>query len=386
MKTFFRIAAAAALFAAMTACDAFHSLTKSRLKTAQGSPYELIVVCPQQEWTGELGDTLRSILTAPVPYLNQTEPLFDVLRVLPSGFENLVTRHRNVLQVLVDAEVEEPAAAVQYDLYAQPQIVVTLQGPTQQSLVDYLGAHRGELLYVLEKAERDRTIDFGRKFPDKFLTGLVKEQFGVDFSVPQGYKLRAKDDDFLWISYEFPQASQGFFIYSYPYTGKQALTVEALTEARNRFAARIPGPSEGSYMITADVYEPDLRTFRQGEGSFDVCACNPPYFTAGPQSQNAAHALARHENTCTLDDVCACAFRLLKDGGRLALCHRPERLAEVLDVLRAHRLEPKRLAFVKNRADAAPWLFLVEAQKNRKTGLRVEPDVLISAGAALYGR
>ena len=59
---------------------------------------------------------------------------------------------------------------------------------------------------------------------------------------------------------------------------------------------------------------------------------------------------------------------------------------QVLAVLRAHRLEPKRLAFVKNRADAAPWLFLVEAQKNRKTGLRVEPDVLISAGAALYGR
>ena len=58
---------------------------------------------------------------------------------------------------------------------------------------------------------------------------------------------------------------------------------------------------------------------------------------------------------------------------------------EVLDVLRAHRLEPKRLAFVKNRADATPWLFLVEAQKNRRTGLRIEPDVLITAGAAMYG-
>ena len=57
-----------------------------------------------------------------------------------------------------------------------------------------------------------------------------------------------------------------------------------------------------------------------------------------------------------------------------------------LAVLRANRLEPKRLAFVKNKADGAPWLFLVEAQKNRKTGLRVEPDVLIRAGAALYGR
>ena len=144
---------------------------------------------------------------------------------------------------------------------------------------------------------------------------------------------------------------------------------------------------EGSALLSAAVQEQDighiepvcadLRAFRQGEGSFDVCACNPPYFTAGPQSQNAAHALARHENTCTLDDVCACAFRLLKDGGRLALCHRPERLAEVLDVLRAHRLEPKRLAFVKNRADAAPWLFLVEAQKNRKTGLRVAVQLAV---------
>ena len=84
--------------------------------------------------------------------------------------------------------------------------------------------------------------------------------------------------------------------------------------------------------------------------------------------------------------MCGCAFRLLKDGGRFSLCHRPERLAEVLAVLRAHRLEPKRLAFVKNQLDAAPWLFLVEAQKNRKTGLRIEPDVLLSTGAALYGK
>lgn len=129
----------------------------------------------------------------------------------------------------------------------------------------------------------------------------------------------------------------------------------------------------------------DLRDFSEGAGQFDLCACNPPYFTAGRPSADAARAAARHETFCSLEDVCVCAFRLLKDGGRLALCHRPERLAEVLAVLRAARLEPKRLAFVKNQPDAAPWLFLVEAQKNRRTGLRVEPDVLLSTGAALYG-
>ena len=44
--------------------------------------------------------------------------------------------------------------------------------------------------------------------------------------------------------------------------------------------------------------------------------------------------------------------------------------------LRENRLEPKRLAFVKSAPDRAPWLFLAEAQKNRRPGLRVEPDLL----------
>ena len=48
-------------------------------------------------------------------------------------------------------------------------------------------------------------------------------------------------------------------------------------------------------------YLTDLRTFREGEGQFDVCACNPPYFTAGPQSTDAGRATARHETDCTLE-------------------------------------------------------------------------------------
>ena len=132
----------------------------------------------------------------------------------------------------------------------------------------------------------------------------------------------------------------------------------------------------------------DLRTFCAAgpeQGRYDFAACNPPYFTAGPQSPDPVRAAARHTVTCTTEDVAQCARRALRDGGRLLLCQRPEQLAEVLSTLRAARLEPKRLAFVKNRPDAAPWLFLVEAQKGRKTGLRVEPDVLITSGAAMYG-
>ena len=103
MKGVVKLAVVLAVAASCFGCKAFRTLGEQRIN-AQGAPYELIVVCDQPEWQGALGDTLRSILTEPVAGLNQREPLFDVLRVLPSGFENLVTRHRNVLQVLVDAE------------------------------------------------------------------------------------------------------------------------------------------------------------------------------------------------------------------------------------------------------------------------------------------
>lgn len=122
----------------------------------------------------------------------------------------------------------------------------------------------------------------------------------------------------------------------------------------------------------------DQRLWRDAawEGLCDVAACNPPYFTGGHVSPDPARAAARHEETCAFEDAAACAARLLRDGGRFAVCHRPEQLARVLAALTAARLEPKRLQFVKQAPDAAPWLFLCEAQKNRRPGLTVLPDLL----------
>lgn len=131
----------------------------------------------------------------------------------------------------------------------------------------------------------------------------------------------------------------------------------------------------------------DLRDFcRSGpeQGRYAFAACNPPYFAAGPRSPDALRAAARHTGSCTMQDVADCAARALQDGGRFVLCHRPDRLAEVLAVLRAARLEPKKLQFVKQRADAAPWLFLVQAQKGRATGLQLLPDHLMT-DAVRYG-
>ncbi|MEG2500143.1 MAG: methyltransferase [Oscillospiraceae bacterium] len=121
----------------------------------------------------------------------------------------------------------------------------------------------------------------------------------------------------------------------------------------------------------------DLRTFKD-EPMYDLVACNPPYFKGGYESLSPTRRTARHEISCTIEDVCLCAMRLLKDGGRLCLCHRPERMADVICAMRAARIEPKVIRFVRQRqAAGTPWLFLIEGQKNRASGIRYLPDLII---------
>lgn len=114
------------------------------------------------------------------------------------------------------------------------------------------------------------------------------------------------------------------------------------------------------------------------DGGYHLVAANPPYFTGGYVSPEAARATARHEGGCTLEQVAAAAARLLRDGGRFAMCNRPEHLARTCCILSAAGLEPKRLVFAKQTPKDAPWLFLLEAQKNRKPGLRFEPDIYMA--------
>lgn len=119
-------------------------------------------------------------------------------------------------------------------------------------------------------------------------------------------------------------------------------------------------------------------------GGFDRVTCNPPYFAAGTgvKSCGSAQRTARHEpGPDMLPSLCRAAAGLLKNRGRFCLCHRPERLADVITALRMAGLEPKRLQFVQQRADTAPWLMLCEAMKGGGNGLHIEAPRVKSISA-----
>lgn len=114
-------------------------------------------------------------------------------------------------------------------------------------------------------------------------------------------------------------------------------------------------------------------------GRSTLITCNPPYKAdnAGIQNPDKIDRQARHEISCTMEDIVAVSARLLQTSGRLCMCQRPERLAELMSLMRKYKVEPKRLRLVTQRKGNAPWLFLLEGKRCAKTGLVIEPELYI---------
>ena len=265
MKYISKIVTLVIIILATISCREINSLSQSNKKPIQGGAYEVLVICNNAEWESKLGTMLRSLLEQPVEMLNQTEPMFNVLRITSNDFRHLLVQHRNILKIVISDKVTDAQIVAQYDVDAAPQIVLTFQAPSQKAAIEYLETNGEALLKVLEIAERNRTIAYAEKHNVAVLNDILKKEFDVTARIPKGYELRSQSKDFLWASYEFPVASQGFFCYSYPYTGKGSLTADYLIAMRNNFARRIPGPSDGSYMITVEQIpdaEGNTRPFR----------------------------------------------------------------------------------------------------------------------------
>ena len=114
-----------------------------------------------------------------------------------------------------------------------------------------------------------------------------------------------------------------------------------------------------------------------GHGAFTAAVMNPPYFTSGERSENKSRSITRHDAGQTLHSFLASAFALLKNGGKLFVIYPANALAELFAALQQARLEPKRIRFVYSKAGEDALRVLVEAKKDGKPGLVVEPPLFV---------
>jgi tRNA1Val (adenine37-N6)-methyltransferase len=124
------------------------------------------------------------------------------------------------------------------------------------------------------------------------------------------------------------------------------------------------------------IYEVDIKELNDtfSPSSFDVLVTNPPYYgiSSGRINPHSQKAIARHEITCTIDDVLQASCYLLKEGGRIFIIYPAQRAVTLL----------ARWIYSREGEDAR--FILTEAHKGGGEGVEVMPPLFIYSAQGSY--
>ena len=129
------------------------------------------------------------------------------------------------------------------------------------------------------------------------------------------------------------------------------------------------------------IYQGDMKELNNAflPSSFDVVVTNPPYYrvSSGRINPYSQKAIARHEITCSIDDVLQTTCYLLKEGGKIFVIFPATRAITLFESLRSTSLEPKRIRWVYSREGEKAKFILAEAHKRGGEGVEVLPPLFV---------
>jgi tRNA1Val (adenine37-N6)-methyltransferase len=128
-----------------------------------------------------------------------------------------------------------------------------------------------------------------------------------------------------------------------------------------------------------EVLKADIRELPAELARLDLVVSNPPFRKPGTgrMSPGQERAVARHELELTLSELVSAASACLKHRGRFSIIYHPERMLELIEELRAVRLEPKRLRFVHGNAESEAKMVLLDAVKGGRGGMKIERPLFV---------
>ena len=121
---------------------------KLTLVSSTGRINHVLIVIKNSDWQGEVGDALREIIVQPVVGLPQEEPQFSITQVPPKTFNSLFKRTRNILFVGYN---KKENFYTNTNIYANPQITLTILSDNKEALIENINAHKKEIISTFKK-------------------------------------------------------------------------------------------------------------------------------------------------------------------------------------------------------------------------------------------
>ena len=229
---------------------------KRLISKSSGNINDLSVVVDNELWEGSVGEAIRKVLAAPVYGLPQDEPLFSLRQMPPQVFTDFATKNRTVLKI-----ESGKAANTKFlkDVFATPQKLVLITGMSSEEIINQIELNAESIIsaYKTEEIkEKQRRIRISLHKNNN-----IEEKMGLSIRFPSVYRIAKEEDNFYWIRKDIKTGSMNLMVYEMPLDAisKDENAINDIIRMRDSIGkAHIPGPVEGSYMITEVAYTPFL--------------------------------------------------------------------------------------------------------------------------------
>lgn len=232
------------------------SKSKRILPASSGNINNLSVVIDNDFWASRIGNEIRTVFAAEVIGLPQQEPLFTMRQMPPIVFSDFATRNRTILKI----ERDKPAETkILKDVYATPQTVVVISGNSAKDIVGEINKNAKDIISAFKQTEIKQRQRLAKKslHKDKSIEGAL----GISIEFPSAYRIAKQDGKFFWLRRDIKNGDANLIIYEMPLDAisKGDNAINDIIKMRDSIGkVHIPGPLDGSYMITEEAYTPFL--------------------------------------------------------------------------------------------------------------------------------
>lgn len=222
------------------------------LPQGTGWPYEAVVVMDQKYWNNEVGEALLNELQAPIFGLPQPEPSLKLTKVTPDVFDGILHYAKNIMLVNINASLYTKVSLKhEINRWAQNQVVLTINAPDKESIIQYLIDRKGILVDYFTRAEMERAFKNLEKNYSSMVMEKLQAKFDIRLNVPGEMTFYRDTTDFFWTSNNANSGRTDVIVYSFPYTDAQTFTLNYLVNKRDSvLRENLPGAYPNSYMAT----------------------------------------------------------------------------------------------------------------------------------------
>jgi hypothetical protein len=226
------------------------------LSESSGNINNVSIFIDEPLWNGEIGDSLRKKLAAPVDGLPQEEPLFNINQYPTKIFDGFVKKGRNIIVV---QKSDKNGFAARKDLYAYPQNVFFITGTTSEDLIANIEAKTPQIISTIRNGE---IVENQRRMKKSLVNDKkIQDMFGLTMNIGYGYNYDMEKDKFIWLRKEFTSGYNSLLIYEAPISRveKDGNIVQNIINLRDSIGkANIHGTLDNTWMITEEAYAPYL--------------------------------------------------------------------------------------------------------------------------------